>query len=537
MLAIAGLGCDDFIDLKPENAVTYTNGMETATDMEAMLTGAQSAFQGSILGLRAQELTGAICNGCKGGGMIDNPVEMRAHSWDNSMVDNGNWVGYYNVIGLANVIICNTKDDWSEYEKNYFLGQSYFLKGMCYFDLARRWGKVPVVPEADFEAPMVGVSSNHDVLEEATRCALKAFEHLPLFEDLKFADGNKITNKQYANKEIAAALLAHLYAWRAAAEEGITSGKSTEYWVASEKYASMLIDGELKGYATLENSISALCDNTLNARRGEEVILELELDPIYTKTMPSSEFYVANKLFGYPYKKASVESECPVLSISCKFVNQIYGEYSSDERKTEFFDISHYDPSVTYTWPDEPVRIEYYEPFPGWVFTQYVGGLPNEAPNRAYVKKFHKQFLFSNNPNDPERFVNFDCNKIIWRLADIILLRAEVRNFMGNTDLAIGDLNIIRNRAKAEPYPSALDTEGLQKAIFREREKELIYENHRFFDIMRNKDYYKTELPANLRMLSEDDIKDGALFLPISRDATEYNFLMTPNKYWFNKRN
>ena len=90
-------------------------------------------------------------------------------------------------------------------------------------------------------------------------------------------------------------------------------------------------------------------------------------------------------------------------------------------------------------------------------------------------------------------FVNFDVNKIIWRLADLILLRAEARVHLGNTGGAEQDLWKVQRRSKAVEY-----TDGdLQLAIFREREKELIFEDHRYFDVMRNEGYYKTELPKN----------------------------------------
>lgn len=126
---------------------------------------------------------------------------------------------------------------------------------------------------------------------------------------------------------------------------------------------------------------------------------------------------------------------------------------------------------------------------------------------------------------------------MIWRLADVILLRAEVRNFLGKEQLAVQDLNRIRKRAKAELYPGQEDTEGLQMAIFKEREKELIYENYRWYDIRRNKDYYKTQLPANFRILTDMDVKEGALYYPVIEDAGDYNSLMTPNKYWYKKQN
>ncbi|MBC5621271.1 MULTISPECIES: RagB/SusD family nutrient uptake outer membrane protein [Butyricimonas] len=532
-------GCDSFIDLTPENAVTYTNAMETPEEMEAVLSNAQACFQGTFTKLKIQEKAGAYCNGAVAGfGGPASYVDAKAHLWDNEMMNTGYWGGHYATIGYANIVEYNVKSNWTEEAKNYFWGQAAFLKGMCYFDLARCWGEAPVVVNNDYEAPQVAKSSNHDLLEEATRNALRAFQYLPRYRDLKYADGTQMDNRQYGNKESAAALLAHLYAWRAAVEEGITPDKSKEYWEASEKYASMLVDanGELAGYVNLASTIENLQKNTLNSRYGEEAILELEFNTKYTQTMPGEDFYVGASAWGYPYKYGSYEGDRIDISVSCKLINDLYGENTADERKVAYFDVEHYDPEATFTWPDEPARIEVYEPFPGWVMTQVVGGLPEVAVNRAYVKKFNKEFIYTDDPNQPEKYVNMDCNKILWRYSDILLLRAEVRNFLGKTDEAIADLNRIRSRAKADAYPAANDAKGLQYAIFQERERELIYENHRFFDIMRNKGYYKTELPANFRILTEQEVKDGALYLPIDRDASEYNKLMMPNKYWYSKK-
>ena len=68
-------------------------------------------------------------------------------------------------------------------------------------------------------------------------------------------------------------------------------------------------------------------------------------------------------------------------------------------------------------------------------------------------------------------------------------------------------------------YPSTYDTEGLKKAIFLEREKEFIGENDaRYADIIRN-GYVKEELQGKFKVLTNQDIQNGALFLPLPKDA------------------
>ena len=118
------------------------------------------------------------------------------------------------------------------------------------------------------------------------------------------------------------------------------------------------------------------------------------------------------------------------------------------------------------------------------------------------------------------------------------MLRAEFYNKLGNTADATTDLNKIRTRAGALTYPSTYDTEGLKKAIYLERVKEFIGENDaRYADIVRN-NYIKEELQGKFTLLTAQDIKNGALFLPLPKDAWQdkdghiTNTLLRQKPYW-----
>ena len=102
-------------------------------------------------------------------------------------------------------------------------------------------------------------------------------------------------------------------------------------------------------------------------------------------------------------------------------------------------------------------------------------------------------------------------DKIVWRLADILLLRAECRARQ-NLPNAADDLNAIRERAygnRMHDYDPARDGD-LQYAIFHEREKELFFEFDRFYALRRN----------------------GALYYGVPDDAFTANDLMRQNVYW-----
>ena len=108
---------------------------------------------------------------------------------------------------------------------------------------------------------------------------------------------------------------------------------------------------------------------------------------------------------------------------------------------------------------------------------------------------------------------------------------------------------MIIDQSKAQEYnfPSADDkkhglTGNIQLAIFREREKELIYEGHRYYDIARNGmcfirgedsyDYIRKEISPAYERLTDQDIKDGALYSRIDEICFKNNDLIRQNKYW-----
>lgn len=107
-------------------------------------------------------------------------------------------------------------------------------------------------------------------------------------------------------------------------------------------------------------------------------------------------------------------------------------------------------------------------------------GLTTSSPAVPYVNKYTR--LTSGTEPDI----------IALRLADIILVRAEALNNLGKTAEATEALNIIRRRAFAEPLtaPGAHDfpyggETNLALAIENERFKELAFEGHRFYDLVR----------------------------------------------------
>lgn len=74
---------------------------------------------------------------------------------------------------------------------------------------------------------------------------------------------------------------------------------------------------------------------------------------------------------------------------------------------------------------------------------------------------------------------------IVFRTAELYLIRAEARAQQGELTTALEDLNSIRNKAGLG-NTSAVTAEQIINAIVKERKCELFTEGHRFFDLKRN---------------------------------------------------
>lgn len=124
-----------------------------------------------------------------------------------------------------------------------------------------------------------------------------------------------------------------------------------------------------------------------------------------------------------------------------------------------------------------------------------------------------------------------ESNLIIYRLADIILLKAEALNALGRDGEALTALNQIRARAGVIPITSV--SEFLKRDIFLERERELIGEGQSYFDMVRNSRSYGTDgtgfYPS---WMTRDRFNKRGWLWPINNAIINSNNLISQNEWW-----
>lgn len=93
--------------------------------------------------------------------------------------------------------------------------------------------------------------------------------------------------------------------------------------------------------------------------------------------------------------------------------------------------------------------------------------------------------------------LTYDIDYILMRFAEVMFIYAETANETGHSDVAIDMLKQIRKRAGIEAGADGLyglsvgSREAIRKAILDEREIELCYEGHRFWDLRRTRNMMK----------------------------------------------
>lgn len=511
------MGCTSVIDVQPENDTTFTNYFRTLGDAEALLVNLELCVRDMMCASQEANphlIAGEIADSTSAAYMT-NPRALSADSYTQAR-----WGNFYKTINAADLILDNlSRFPLAEEELKPYELQAYFAKGISYFLLAQRWGEVPITKGTTY-FDKIGKSSVHDVLEEATRNALKALD-LPVFEELRNDEGKARGSKQYGSKGAAAALLAHLYAWRASIEE------QPEYWAEAEKYCTMIIENKAGTYG-LAATPEDVCNEVFLGNHKESIweIYRSVEDKVVSSTL--SPAYFSEIFIGIP-TYIDVYSGVDKYYNIMIFKERVRKMFDNEDRRRD-----------AYFWgidADEFYLIE------GKVMNECVLSYgPNDVLVRtydikkrkeAYVNKFRKPAWDYNANWGTYSYMGMEICKVYWRLADIILLRAECRARQSNS-AAIDDLNRIRERAYGNRNHDYSTAEGdLRLAIFREREKELLFEDHRYYDVRRNgDDYVRRELPEAFGKLTDEDIKNGALYLDADPTSFSNNDLMRHNVYW-----
>lgn len=401
-------------------------------------------------------------------------------------------------------------DVLTDSEKERFLGDMFFLRGLNYLELWRFWGGVPLVQKV-LNKEVDDIYYSRSTSEETLKFIIENFEQAAR----RLPKRSKLAASEYGRATKGAAVGFQAVAYLHAA--GVIDVK---YYKDAENVAGQFIDGELKGEYRLfcENDgdpsekstpthLSKKAQNFANLflelyEGNEEVIFDVQ----YKNPERHQDGYQTIAAPGYPGKGSdygwgnSNPSQMLVDAFEMQngkpfdWNNPESAAHPYENRDARFYASILYDGVVwkdtalslssnRYVWDEDDRR----------KWKNVTDNLPNgmycskvESTKTGYFIRKHQNESVSCGTKN--RFLNRDgdgVNFIVLRYAEILLTYAEARNEVSGPDQSVYDaVNAVRRRA-GQPEILGLGKEELKERIRNERRVELAFENKRYFDILR----------------------------------------------------
>lgn len=417
---------ESVIDVEVPSSITNQNFPKSEGDLRAILTGLYD-------GLR-DEYNSTLFGEDRSDDLDVGLIGSVSDSWaENLSGGNGpGWLVYYNLINNINIVISASDNVGfkSDATKRQILGEAYFLRAFVYFQIVKIWGDVPLlVDPVDQNTAPVGRTSATQVMAQ-------------IFSDLESSLNNfpkdGFESKYAASKPSAYALKADAKMW---------SGKVLGGGNADYQAAITAIDN-IKGVYLLGNFA-----NVFDIKANDEVIFSIFFDfneqaGMYASRVTSRDINVDPILN-------------PEVPTSTSF-NARHDYRPSDIIMNLFNDPADVRPSRSFI----PILTQ-------------DGDDPDNAPDVLSISQ--NKFRGTNNNND----TFYDNDIIVYRWADMLLLRAEANAALNQITSAVTDLDLVRQRAKLAKYSGNLDKSTVEKEILDERGRELFLELKRYWDLVR----------------------------------------------------
>lgn len=411
----------------------------------------------------------------------------------------GDWKKYYKTIAMANIAIkevgkieeaslADEVEDPAVF-KNSIIGQAYFIRALSYFMMARVWGDVPLVTEAyddPISAPNIARTPVATVLKQVEDDCHAAAALLGWrYEEI---GDSKVT----ANKGSVYALLAHLYMWRGTMSDISTDNVNLADINSADTTINQII---ANGGYTLTDTANYY---STFIKQSPESIFEINMSENNLEGSSSHigrEFLDGNTIFGIgEYHRFFVAPSYLGQNYPDSLVYDINGNIideipSSDIRLAKNF---------TFANASEPILVKY--------------------SNVTYRNPSLKQEPYLSN------------NMIIFRLSDMLLLKAEIAIYQNNFPAAATIINGFRKRNKSFVYDmTGYTREDMLYEYVVERGRELYVEGHIFYDLLRTRMY-----KYFVNWLPDDEIRfrKAGFYWPVNPKLFKNNPLLTQTTYW-----
>lgn len=433
--------CTDTITLDPISQISNSSFWKTENDATAGLNGMYVKLREPTQGIFGiLFLNGDVRSNVMelGGGAAGIEQRWYANTLDQTVTEN-NWQKFYQAMHTTNLIlkyVPGMKFN-SEDSKNNILAQAHATRAYLYFTMLKTWGDLPLVTDPiENTDPDILYKERTPVAEIFTFIKNEIDEALTLFPNNNFPTGRCFWSKPAVN-----ALKADVYLWTAKRLNGGQSDFNVALNALNEVETSdVALLGNFADVFTYTNKGNKEIIMALNFKVDEASNSAYEGMYMYPGNTPQNTDAATKALIGTEggYNRMVV-------------TQAVRNQFASDDsrKKTSFVEIYSYDASGIATF------------------------------NSSVLLKFKGTVI-----SGTRYFVD---DYILYRYSDILLMKAETKNALGQDPT--NEINKVRLRAYGTNYSAHVFVNGSKESndetILKERLLELLCEGKYWWDLVR----------------------------------------------------
>ncbi len=545
-LAMTLTSCNDFLTIYPTDRIVGDDFWKTKADVEQMVDG---CYQ-SMLSYSIQER--AIMWGAFRSDELVKLADYNDNTLDNIAAVNllptnryNKWEAFYKVINNCNIVLNHAEavmvedPEFTNGDYQVVRAQMLALRSLCYFYLVRAFRDVPYTDrsyEDDSQVETLEQSTPEEVLQH---CLDDLQEARPYIMRSGAYGQYDWRNKGYMTRDAVDALMADIYLWRAAMShnssdyqqaivhaDSVINAKHAFY----EQYKEFDITETKKDIYHLEEGQTAfvVIFNT-NQGNSHESILEWQYNGRDNSNQALENYY-------YQSGNESSYSSNSMLMASPIF-NSVDVNANTDQGQKVYLSKNDYRfwNNVYDANNEEAQQLSVRK------MVDATGGLVSTT-NTVGVAKTNSR-----------AFREFRQNWIVYRLTDVMLMKAEALVETANTDStnlrkAFDLVQVVNKRSMLKTANDTLKFESfkskddLELLVMAERERELCFEGKRWWDLMRY--CYRHMEGVDTRQKLADQAAWPELYKPMLEmvirkygsggegDAVSYKMKGEPYLYW-----
>jgi len=511
---------DEFLDVKPVSDLTTDKFWRTENDVRTALNSAYGFIQNTYNTGYSQWFEGRSDNWAplNTSSASNSPLAATFNQLTNQMSPS-NWSGWYSIISVANYSLHYIPQTpiGDKIKQNHYMAEAYFLRAFAYYNIARIWGDAPLVIKPTLKVDEIEYpykSSQALILEQVGKDIEAALANADKDGTL---GGSRTVNKAFFSVGALYALATDYSMWMHEYQKALDYSVPLNFFMNNVAISL----NATADYSKLFTPTDALGQN--------ENLWVLQWDYINQ-----------NNTINYAVWNFMAPTG-PAYTYSSWFYNGA-GSY-----KAELL------PSF------------YNQRIKGWLFDAYYKGDKRKAytldsvaggtsASTAYViASSTSKVLLKATAGVKATTVmqSYNFPTVLYRYADILLMRAEAYNKLGNITSAVAELKKVRDRAGLTNIAAKLtDATGfstidgpvnqtrpatnyvadgadgssnqLEMDILKERSIELLGEGKRWFDLMRTgkamaimNDYYNYALTISTTVKLTKYTDEKQLYWPI----------------------